>query len=125
MRPIEVNPLRFAGWCSTDIAYYAFGVNVYEYFMEKKRPNWDEIFMLKQGREFAIAVLEKRDPIKENLVFDYEKLTASLTCLVKLRPIDYRKLPLFAFLFLETSESNAQELDYLLTLDPHVFLGSM
>lgn len=124
VRPIEVNPLRFAGWCSTDIAYYAFGVNVYEYFMEKKRPNWGEIFTLKKGREFAIAVLEKRGPVSENLVFDYEKLTASLTCLVKLRPIDYRKLPLFAFLFLETSESNAKELDFLLTLDPHDFLST-
>ena len=28
--PIEVNPMRFAGWCVTDIAWYAFGINVYE-----------------------------------------------------------------------------------------------
>jgi hypothetical protein len=124
VRPIEVNPLRFAGWCSTDIAYYAFGINVYEYFMENKRPNWDEIFTLKKGREFAIAVLEKRGPVSENLVFDYEKLKASLTSLVKMRPIDYRKLPLFAFLFLETNESNAKEFEFLLTLDPHAFLST-
>jgi len=122
VRPIEVNPLRFAGWCATDIAYYAFGINVYEYFVERKRPNWDDILKSKKGREFAIAVLEKRESVSENVVFDYEKLTSSLTSLVKLRAIDYRKQPLFAFLFLETSEINAKELDYLLTLDPHIFL---
>jgi len=125
VRPIEVNPLRFAGWCSTDIAYYAFGVNVYEYFIERKKPDWGDIFELKSGREFAIAILEKRELVPENVVFDYEKLKASLTSLVKLRPINYRKQPLFAFLFLETNESNAKELDFLLTLDPHVFLGTM
>lgn len=26
--PIEVNPMRFAGWCTTDIAYHAYGINV-------------------------------------------------------------------------------------------------
>ena len=125
VRPIEVNPLRFAGWCSTDIAYYAFGVNVYEYFIERKKPDWEDIFELKSEREFAIAILEKRELVPENVVFDYEKLSASLTSLVKLRPINYRKQPLFAFLFLETSESNAKELDFLLTLDPHVFLDTV
>lgn len=123
VRPIEVNPLRFAGWCSTDIAYYAFGINVYEFFMEKKKPDWGEIFKSKKEREFAIAVLEKRGPVSDDLVFDYEKLTDSLTSLVKLRPIDYKRLPLFAFLFLETSEGNEKELDCLLTLDPHDFLS--
>lgn len=125
VRPIEVNPLRFAGWCSTDIAYYSFGINVYEYFTERKRPDWDDIFTLKKSREFAIAVLEKRGPVSDDLVFDYEKLTSSLTSLIKLRPIDYRTKPLFAFLFLETTESNAQDLDFLLTLDPHEFVRAL
>lgn len=125
VRPIEVNPLRFAGWCSTDIAYYAFGVNVYEYFIERKKPDWEDIFELKSGREFAIAILEKRELVPENVVFDYEKLSASLTSLVKMRPINYRKQPLFAFLFLETNESNAQDLDFLLTLDPHDFVRAL
>ena len=31
--PIEINPMRFAGWCTTDLAYYAYGINIYEYFL--------------------------------------------------------------------------------------------
>ena len=34
---IEVNPLRFSGWCTTDVARYAWGINVYEYFMNNKK----------------------------------------------------------------------------------------
>src|SRR5699024_214428 len=41
--PIEVNHLRFAGWCLCDLAKYAYNINVYEYFMENKKPNWNEI----------------------------------------------------------------------------------
>lgn len=124
VRPIEVNPLRFAGWCSTDIAFYAFGINVYEYFIEKKRPAWNEILKTKQGHEFAIAILEKSHPVPDDYIFDYERLEASLTSLITIRPIDYRKQPLFAFLFLDVDAGNASELHSLLTLDPQQFLRS-
>lgn len=125
VRPIEVNPLRFAGWCSTDIAYYSFGINVYQYFMEGKRPDWETLLASKKGSEFAIAILEKREPLTETQAFDYDKLKSTLTSLVNLRQIDYRTQPLFAFLFLETDESNAQEFDFLLTLDSHSFLKTV
>ena len=125
VRPIEVNPLRFAGWCSTDIAYYAFGINVYEYFIEKKRPDWRRVLTTKQGHEFAIVILEKSQPVPDDYVFDYEALEASLTSLITVRPIDYRKQPLFAFLFLDVDANNAEELHTLLTLDPQQFLRAL
>ncbi|MFT5698123.1 MAG: hypothetical protein ACI8ZB_000977 [Desulforhopalus sp.] len=122
VRPIEVNPLRFAGWCSTDIAYYAFDINVYEYFIEKKRPFWDEIFKGKEGCEFAIAILEKNKVVPENCHFDYESLQASLTSLIAIRPIDYRNQPLFAFMFIKVDSGNSNELLELLTLDPQRYV---
>jgi len=37
--PIEVNPLRFGGWCTTgDLSWYAYGINSYEYFLKVKYP---------------------------------------------------------------------------------------
>ena len=41
--PIEVNPMRFAGWCTTDVSKYAWGINVYECFMKQTSPDWNEI----------------------------------------------------------------------------------
>lgn len=41
INPIEVNPLRFGGWCTTgDISWYAYGFNSYEYFLKGKKPDW-------------------------------------------------------------------------------------
>ncbi|MBO4364910.1 MAG: ATP-grasp domain-containing protein [Eggerthellaceae bacterium] len=41
---IELNPLRFAGFCGTDMGYYAFGIRTYEYFLNDQRPDWEAIF---------------------------------------------------------------------------------
>jgi hypothetical protein len=34
--PIEFNPMRFAGFSSTDVAYYAYGIRTIEYFCKIK-----------------------------------------------------------------------------------------
>ncbi len=36
--PIEVNPMRFWGWCTTaDETYHAYGINSYEYYLSWKK----------------------------------------------------------------------------------------
>lgn len=35
--PIEFNPMRFAGWCSTDVSLFAWGFHSYGCFLEGKR----------------------------------------------------------------------------------------
>jgi hypothetical protein len=125
VRPIEVNPLRFAGWCSTDIALYAFGVNVYEYFSERKRPVWTDIYEAKKGLQFAMVIVEKRSAVAEGQMFDYEALKSVFDSLLHIRPIDYQTKPLFAFLFLEVDENHRSELDTALTLDPQKFIRTV
>ncbi len=41
--PIEVNPLRFAGMGTTELAEYAYAINVYRHFLRETRPDWDAI----------------------------------------------------------------------------------
>lgn len=41
--PIEVNPLRFAGLGTTEIAEYAYAINVYKHFFRETRPDWERI----------------------------------------------------------------------------------
>jgi len=37
--PIEINPMRFGGWCSTaDAAHLAYGFNPYVLYFSQKRP---------------------------------------------------------------------------------------
>jgi len=42
IKPIEINPQRFGGWCTTgDLSWYAFNINSYVYFFQNKKPDWD------------------------------------------------------------------------------------
>ncbi|NOR76353.1 MAG: ATP-grasp domain-containing protein, partial [Draconibacterium sp.] len=45
IQPIEVNALRFGGWCTTgDLSWYAYGFNAYEYYITNKKPDGEQIF---------------------------------------------------------------------------------
>ncbi len=115
--PIEVNPLRFGGWCSTpDLAYKAYGINPYLYYFRQQKPDWQELLKDKDGKLFSVVVLENSTGknAAEIASFDFDKL---LTCFEKpleVRPIDFHTYPVFAFLFVETRAENFAELDFIL-----------
>ena len=47
--PIEINPLRFGGWCTTaDLLGIALGYNSYDYFIQNEKPDWERIFRWKR-----------------------------------------------------------------------------
>jgi hypothetical protein len=118
--PIEVNPLRFGGWCSTpDLAWHAFGINLYEYLFQQKEPDWSDILKEKDGAIYSNIVLNNSTGIegKNVLSFDYDKLMADFEKPLELRKADFKKFPLFGFLFCETRVKNMEELDRILISD--------
>lgn len=123
MVPIEINPMRFAGWCTTDIVHFAFGINPYEYFMEQKKPDWAGILADKTGKTYSIIVLDKvKDIENEKLTgFDYEKLIAEFDNVLACRKINFKQYPLFGFLFTETNENQFGELEKILVNDLREF----
>ncbi|PKN99203.1 MAG: ATP-grasp domain-containing protein [Chloroflexi bacterium HGW-Chloroflexi-4] len=123
--PIEVNPMRFGGWCSTpDLAYAAYGLNPYLYYLKQQKPNWAELLHGKEGKLFSVVVLDNSTGKKADEIasFDFEKLLACFEKPLELRKIDYHKYPVFAFLFVETREDNFAELEYILKSDLDEFV---
>ena len=124
--PIEVNPLRFGGWCSTpDLAWHAFGINLYEYLFQQNEPDWSDILKEKDGAVFSNIVLNNSTGIegKDVQKFDYEKLLSDFEKPLELRKADYSKFPLFGFLFCETRKQNLQELDRILMSDLNEYVN--
>ncbi|WP_440947477.1 ATP-grasp domain-containing protein [Methanosarcina sp. T3] len=124
--PIEVNPIRFAGWCTTDIAYYAYGINVHRYFCEGLEPDWEEILKDKNRdkRAYCLLISKKPDDIKTEEIeaFDYEGLLSRFEKPLELRKLDYRQYPVFAFLFTETEDNNWEEIERYLISDLKEFI---
>jgi len=125
--PIEVNPMRFGGWCTTaDISFLAYGFNPYLYYYSQKKPNWPEILKGKEGKLFSIIVLDNSTGINVDEItsFDYEKLLSKFEKPIELRKIDYKKYSVFGFLFTETGEENFIELKNILDSDLNEFIST-
>lgn len=120
IRPIEINPLRFGGWCTTaDLSGITLGLNSYDYFMNNKTPDWEVIFKGKEDKLFSIIVLNNSSGIDAARIanFDYSKLAEDFENPVLIRKLDIKQFPLFGFVFAETSQQNKQELHDILTSD--------
>lgn len=118
--PIEVNPMRFGGWCTTaDISYQAYGFNPYLFYYTQQKPEWDEVLKNIEGKLFSIIVLDNSTGVeaKNILAFNYEKLLKTFEKPLELRKIDFNKYPVFGFLFVETREDNFDELKRVLDSD--------
>ena len=120
IHPIEINPLRFGGWCTTaDLTGITLGLNSYDYFFNNKKPNWEVIFKGKEDKLFSVIVLNNSSGIDAAHIsnFNYSKLAGDFENPVLIRKLDFKQFPLFGFVFAETSQHNKQELYTILTSD--------
>ena len=117
--PIEANPMRFAGWCTTDIAWYAYGINVYDYYFNQKTPNWDRILAGMPADQYGLVVADVPKHINPAHIsaVDYDRFLANFSEPQEIRRIDYREYPVFAFLLVKIAEANAAEVNKILNLD--------
>lgn len=124
--PIEINPLRFGGWCTTgDFAWYAYGINTYDYFFNNKKPNWEQIFKNRSDKKYSIVVLNNNSGYTTSEIshFDYDKLVNDFEKVLVLRKLDVKKYSFFGFVFIETSLDNEEELDKILISNLKKYIG--
>lgn len=115
--PIEGNPMRFGGWCTTaDLASYAFGFNAYELFQNRQKPNWNSIFNNLNDDLFSLIILDNSTGYKaeEIAYFDYDKLLAKFNNPLELRKVDINQYPLFGYFYTQTPSEKFNELDEML-----------
>jgi hypothetical protein len=118
--PIEVNPMRFGGWCTTaDLLGLATGANPYEYYLHKRKPDWDKVFEGKRDRVFSIIVLNNNSGYNPDQIesFDYGRLAGDFEKPLEIRKMDVKKYAVFGFVFTETRKENQEELDKILMSD--------
>lgn len=120
--PIEVNPLRFAGLGGTDLSLHAYGFRTYEAYLNDAPPDFDEVLAGKEGKVFSMSLLNPPAGADPAAGFDYDALTARFSRVLDLRRFDAARMGAYGFLFLETDESSAGELDFLRDADLKEFL---
>jgi len=112
--PIEINPLRFGGWCTTaDLTFYAFGFNPYEYFLTSQKPDWKTRLAQTNDSYYSIIVLDNSTGKDAKTIksFDYDRLSVEFDNILEIRKINYLDYPVFGFLFAETKSDSFSELE--------------
>ncbi len=120
--PIEINPLRFAGWCTTDLAYFAYNINIYEYFMENKKPDWEYINSTNKG-VYAFVMGEVPLDIEKSdiMSFDIESFKKDTKSeILDVREFDYRIKPMFCVLFIKAD--SYENIKHILNLDMRKYI---
>lgn len=126
--PIEVNPLRFGGWCtSAELTHYAFGFNPYELLMKNQRPHWQQILKERSDDVFSIIILNNNSghPAADIKSFDYDAVLSHLETPLELRKADVKRFHLFGFIYARTRKENFRELEHLLYSDLRDFIEIM
>ncbi|MDX2442466.1 MAG: ATP-grasp domain-containing protein [Bacteroidales bacterium] len=123
--PIEINPMRFGGWCTTaDISFNAFNFNPYVYYLSGLAPDWEGIIQNSQNKTYCIIVLDNTTGQRpENIAsFNFNKLCERFEKPLEIRVVDYKEFPVFGFLFAEIQEEKMDELEFILESNLREFI---
>lgn len=115
--PIELNPLRFAGIGTTEIAEYSYGINVYRHFFQETAPDWSAILANEDDSIFSFFCADIPSDIygAGDLVIRDRELTREFSELLEYRILDERESSTFAVAFFRTE--NESEVQSLMGLD--------
>jgi len=120
IKPIEINPFRFGGWCTTaDLLGIATGFSPYEFYLQNKQPDWEEVFKERENKKFSVIVLNNNSGYAPDEIehFDYKLLASDFEKPLMIRELDVKKYSVFGFVFAETSAGNESELNNILVSD--------
>lgn len=122
--PIEVNPMRFGGWCATDLAHFAHGVDPYRCYLLGERPDWKRIAAETAGRTTALIVADLPSIVDLAAIesVDYAGFAGRFSSVLELRPTDFNRYPVFAFTFVEVPSDDLSDLHAVLGADLCAYL---
>ena len=121
IRPIEFNPLRFAGVGGTDISYHAYGFYTYAAYLDNQVPNWDDVLQGKGGEVYAMSFVMAEPDIAPECEFDLDAFCAPLDHVIEARRLDTARTGAWAFVFARTNEDTASSLNHLMEADLREF----
>lgn len=122
IRPIEFNPLRFAGVGGTDISHHAYGFYTYAAYLDNQVPNWDDVLQGKEGDVYAMSFVMAEPDIAPESEFDIDAFCAPLDHVIEARRLDTAKTGAWAFIFARADETTASSFNHLMETDLREFV---
>ena len=119
--PIEINPLRFTGFCLNELQVFVSGCHPMLSFLKGRRVSKEEMWNGKEELTYAFTVLEMPADA-EGKKFNDEKFRADFPGVIDVRSGADRSSGVAATVFLEIETKNLPDLDPIMSLDMHEYV---
>ena len=120
--PIEINPLRFAGFCLNELQTHITGIHPVVAYLENIHISKEEMWKGRENDTYSFLVLERPKNAKENSVFDSEKFKKTFFDVLEIREVKDANVGVAATAFIRTDKAHQSELDVILTMDMMDFM---
>ncbi len=120
--PIEINPLRFAGFCLNELQTHITGIHPVVAYFENIHISKEEMWKGRENDTYSFLVLERPAQTPANAVFDSAKFKASFSDVLEIREVKEASVGVAATAFTRTDKAHEAELDRILTLDMMEFM---
>lgn len=119
--PIEINPLRFTGFCLNELQVFVSGCHPMVSFLKGRRVSKEEMWNGKEDLTYAFTVLEMPSDA-EGKNFNEEKFRADFPGVIDVRRVPDRSSGVAATVFLKIETKNLLDLDLIMSLDMHTYV---
>ena len=120
--PIEINPLRFAGFCLNELQTHITGIHPFVAYFENIHIIKEDMWKGRETDTYSFLVLERPTQAPANAVFDSAKFKASFSDVLEIREVKEAAVGVAATAFTRTDKAHEAELDRILTLDMMEFM---
>lgn len=120
--PIEINPLRFAGFCLNELQTHISGVHPIISYFNNLHINKEEMWKGKEKDTYSFLLLERPAGYGNDMIFNEKKFRDEFMDVLELRPINDSNVSAAASAFIRTDKAHEAEFERILTLDMRDFM---
>ena len=120
--PIEINPLRFAGFCLNELQTHISGLHPVTAYIENLRVSKEKMWKGRETDTFSFLVLEKPAGCPKNALFNAQKFRTDFSDVLEIREVKGVEVGVAATAFTRTDTAHLDELDRLLHLDMREYM---
>lgn len=115
--PIEINPLRFAGFCLNELQTHISGLHPIVAYLENIHISKEEMWQGKEKDTYSFLVLERPSDTSPEERFNEKKFREDMMDVLELRPLADPTVGVAATAFIRTDDAHKAELEHILHLD--------
>lgn len=119
--PIEINPLRFTGFCLNELQVFISGQHPMVSYLRGTRVTKEEMWRGKENLTYAFTVLDLPSGCEE-MTFDASKFSADYHDVIDVRLVPDKTSGVAATVFLKTETANESALDGIMSLDMREYM---